>query len=134
MLSECNAAEPKTAGFTLIEALVALSIVAVALSSIGALIAGTIRGTKSVEAKFNRLNVASTLMTSLPDRAQLTQGPLAGAIANHPWQIRTAPFVMPNGSLQNSEWLPQSVRVTVQSPSGASIEISTIRLLRRPGA
>jgi general secretion pathway protein I len=132
MWSACNQAKPETAGFTLIEALVALSIVAIALSSIGALIAGTVRGTQSVEAKFNRLNVANSLIESLPDRGELAQRPFAGEIANHHWQIRTAPFIV-SSTAHNSEWVPQSVLVTVQGSGGASIEINTVRLLRRPG-
>ena len=37
------------AGFTLIEVLVALSVVAVALAAIGSLIATTVRGTRSID-------------------------------------------------------------------------------------
>lgn len=133
MLSGGNL-EQRSAGFTLIEALVALAIVAIALSSIGALIAGTVNGTRSVETKFNRLNIANTLMESLPERLALAQGPLTGTIADHRWQIRTGPLRLSNAADQSSAWVPQSVLVTVESPSGAAIEIATVRLVPRPGS
>jgi len=48
----------KNAGFTLIEALVALAIVAVALTSIGSLVATSARGAASIEARLTRLEAA----------------------------------------------------------------------------
>ena len=44
-----NRSEPDDAGFTLIEALVALALVAVLLAAIGPLIASSMRGVRSVE-------------------------------------------------------------------------------------
>ena len=130
-MSHSNTAEPATGGFTLIEALVALAIVAIALSSIGALIAGTVRGTAVIEGKLNRLGVANAVMQSLPDRHQLAMGPVAAESDGHRWQVGTAPFAT-NTPLP-SEWVPQRVVVTVESQSAGAIEISTVRLLRRPG-
>lgn len=131
-MSHSSTADPGTDGFTLIEALVALSIVAIALSSIGALIAGTVRGTSAIEGKLNRLGVANALMQSLPDRSQLAMGPMTAESAGHRWRIGTAPFAT-STPLPPSGWVPQKVLVTVESQSAGAIEISTVRLLRRPG-
>ena len=131
-MSHSNTVEPATGGFTLIEALVALSIVAIALSSIGALVAGTVRGTSVIEGKLHRLGVANAVMQSLPDRNQLAIGPVTGESAGHRWRIGTASFAT-NTPLPPSEWMPRVVAVTVESQSAGAIEISTVRLLRRPG-
>ena len=121
-----------TAGFTLIEAVVALAIVAVALGSIGALIASSARGNRSIEAHLTRLETARTIMTALPSRRELVPGTLSGQIAGHPWRVDVSPFAAqdpgPAGRLQ---WTPQAVVITVKAPSGPSMEINTIRLQRR---
>jgi general secretion pathway protein I len=120
-----------TAGFTLIEALVALSIVAVALTSIGSLIASSARGARSIEGHLTRLETARAIMTALPARDQLVAGTLSGVIADHPWRVDVLPFDAQNiGPPAGTQWVPQSLVVTVQSPSGAAVTINTVRLQR----
>ena len=119
-------------GFTLIEALVALSIVAVVLAPIGALIASSARGSLSMEAHLTRLETARSIMTALPPRDQLAPGAVSGQIANHLWRFDVLPFAAQHlGPPGHVQWIPQSVVVTVKAPSGASMEINTIRLQRR---
>ena len=121
-----------SAGFTLIEALVALSIVAVALTSIGALIASSARGVRSIEGRLTRLETARAILTALPARHQLVPGTVSGEIANHRWRVDVLPFTMQNVSPQpGAQWVPQAVVMTVQTPSGAAMKINTIRLQRR---
>ena len=120
------------AGFTLIEALVALSIVAVALTSIGTLIASNARGARSVEAHLTRLETARTIMTALPGRDELVAGSMSGQIAAHRWRLDVLPFPAQElNSAGPAQWTPQAVLVTVAAPSGAAMKISTIRLQRR---
>ena len=128
--------EPRrsTAGFTLIEVLVALSIVATTLASIGALIASTARGTRSIETHLNRLEIARAIMTAIPDRDQLTPGNFSGEMAGHPWRVDVLPFVSNNMEPQNDTlWVPQTVVMTVRSPAGAAMQVSTVRIQRRGG-
>jgi general secretion pathway protein I len=129
-----NAPEDGTLGFTLIEALVALSIVAVALSSIGALIATTVKGTRTVEAKVSRLGVAQSLMAALPDRSQLLSGTLRGDMNGHVWRLDVSPFATKNARPQaTAQWIPQTVVMTVQGPDTGAMQVSTVRLQRREG-
>jgi general secretion pathway protein I len=121
-----------TAGFTLIEVLVALSIVAVGLAAIGGLISSSVRGARSIEDHLTRLETARAIMTALPDRDQLVPGYLSGEIADHRWRIDVLPFTARDAG-PRTQWLPQAVVVTVQAPSGAAIKIDTIRLQRRDG-
>ncbi|MCJ9707365.1 type II secretion system protein J, partial [Bradyrhizobium sp. SHOUNA76] len=53
-----------SAGFTLIEALVALAIIAVVLGTIGSVIATTVKGTRAID---QRLALAGTAETLLAD-------------------------------------------------------------------
>jgi general secretion pathway protein I len=133
-LLRSTAPERSTAGFTLIEVLVALAIVAVSLSSIGALIATTVRGTRSIEHHMTRLATARTIAVSLPHRDQLVPGNFSGEVAGHRWRVDVSPFITTNvGPRQPTPWVPQTVVVTVQPPAGAPVQISTIRLHRRAG-
>ena len=126
-------AECSTAGFTLIEALVAIAIVAAVLSSIGALIATTVRGARSIERHLAQLETARAIAAALPDRDQLVPGNFSGETAGHRWRVDVSPFNAANLSVRQPTWDPQAVVVTVQSPSGGSLQIHTVRLRRRAG-
>ena len=122
------------AGFTLVEVLVALAVLAVALTAIGSLMATTVRGTRSIDAHVTLVETARTIMTGLPDRGQLAIGNLSGEIAEHRWRTDVLPFVSPNVDQRlATPWTPQRVVVRVQSPSGAILQIETIRLRKRGG-
>jgi general secretion pathway protein I len=131
--SSLTAAHASTAGFTLIEALVALAVVAASLSSIGALIATTIGGTRSIERHLTELEAARTIETALPAREQLVPGSFSGETAGHRWRVDVSPFNAINLAARKPTWEPQTVVVTVQSPSGGVLQINTIRLRRRGG-
>jgi general secretion pathway protein I len=122
------------AGFTLIEVLVALSVVAVALASIGALIATTVRGTRSLDLRLTRVETARAIATALPDRDQLNPGNFSGEAAGHRWRVDVLPFVAANvDPRQPTPWVPQTIVLRVQSPAGPIMQINTVRLRRREG-
>lgn len=122
-----------TAGFTLIEALVALAIVAISLSSIGMLIATTVRGTRTIDHQLNAVETTRGILAALPDRDQLAFGTMSGERADHHWRIDVSPFDAASAvPSQATKWVPLSVVVTVRSPGGGTLRIETIRL--RPGA
>ncbi len=130
----CRSIPPKdaTAGFTLIEVLVALAVVAISLSSIGMLIATTVHGTHSIERRLTQLGIARAVATALPDRDQLVIGNLAGGLADHRWRIDVLPYTATNVDQQQAlKWLPQAVVLTVRSPDGAMLQLNTLRLRRR---
>jgi len=120
-----------TAGFTLIEAIVALAIIAVALTSIGSLTASSAYGVRSIDNRITRLEVARAIMTALPVREMLVGGSSSGELANHYWRLDVSPFA---GRMINTQmpakWIPQTLVLTIKSPSGAAIEINTVRLQR----
>ena len=120
--------DKENAGFTLIEALVALAIVAVALTSIGSLVATSARGGASIEARLTRLETARAIMSALPDRDQLIPGRLSGEVADHHWRIDVLPFTDDVSQQSPSKWVPRAVVVTVQASDGAVMRLNTIRL------
>jgi general secretion pathway protein I len=127
-------ARPSSAGFTLIEVLVALSIVALALAPIGALVANSTRGTRSIEANLTRLEIARAVLTAIPERDRPVPENLSGETAGHLWRVDVLPFESGNIGAQNrGAWLPQRIVVTVRSPIGDALQISTIRLQPRSG-
>ena len=119
-----------TEGFTLIEVLVALTVVAVTLSAIGSLIAVTIRGARSVSGHLALVETARSIMTGLPERGELGPGSFSGEAAGHRWRVDVLPFYADFVDPQKTDWVPQTVVVRVQSPSGPILQINTVRLRR----
>jgi general secretion pathway protein I len=122
------------AGFTLIESLVALAIVAVALTAIGMLIAANIRTTRSLEQRLQLIETARAILSALPDREKLTMGDTRGEIAGQRWRLDVMPFVGnfvdPN---VRSPWIPQAIVLRVEAPTGEILRVDTVRLRRNPG-
>ena len=120
------------AGFTLVEVLVALSVVAVSLAAIGSLIAVTTRGVRAVGGHLDLVETTRTIFTGLPDRNQLMPGNLAGEIGGHRWRADVLPFYADFVDPQGGNWIPQTVVLRVQSPAGPVLQVNTVRLRRRP--
>jgi general secretion pathway protein I len=121
-----------TEGFTLIEVLVALTVVAVTLSAIGSLVAVTIRGARSVGGHLALTETARAIMTGLPERGDLAPGSFSGEAASHRWRVDVLPFYADFVDPQKTDWVPQTIVVRVQSPSGPILQINTVRLRRVP--
>ena len=120
------------AGFTLIEVLVALTVVAVSLSAIGSLVAVTIRGARSVGGHLALVESTRGIMTGLPNRDDLTFGNFSGEAGGNRWRVDVLPFYADFVDPEKSIWIPQTVVVRVQSPSGPVLQLNTVRLRRKP--
>jgi general secretion pathway protein I len=122
------------AGFTLIEALVALAVVAVSLVAIGALMGSTARGSRQLERHVALVQAATNVLwLAFPSRSAPDQPTQSGESMAHAWRAEATPFPIdigvPSGE---AAWTPQKIKVRVQSRSGAMIELETVRLFRRP--
>ncbi|SIO38314.1 general secretion pathway protein I [Bradyrhizobium erythrophlei] len=117
-------------GFTLIEALVALAIIAAVLSSIGAVIGTTVKGTRSIDQRLALTGAAETLLAALPARNLLKPGRQSGELAGHRWRIDVAPLNMavPDGA-QTSPFVPLAVNMRMQAPGGPAIQVVTVRIV-----
>ena len=121
-----------SAGFTLIEVLVALSVVSVSLAAIGSLIAVTTRGVRSIGLHLTLVETARAIVTGLPGRDQLLPGNISGEAAGHRWRVDVLPFQANFVDPTATVWIPETIVVRVQSPSGPILQVNTVRLRRRP--
>jgi general secretion pathway protein I len=127
--------KPGIAGFTLIEVLVALSVVAAAIAAIGSLIGASVRGTRALDFNLTAATTARAIAGALPERDALRPGILSGETAGQRWRVDVKPMAaatMVDPSIP-TRWVPHTVVIRLQSPTGSIIEIDTIRLRRRDG-
>ena len=121
-----------TAGFTILEVLIAIAVVAISLTAIGALTGTTTRGVRSLEQHVAVVEVARTVAASLPSRIQLAPGEIAGDIYGNRWRMGVSPFFGDaSAPVPDSPWIPETISIRVQSPSGAAISLETVRLQRK---
>jgi len=119
----------------MIEALVALAVIAVSLVAIGSLVAANVRGTRVVESRLALIETTRAILAALPDRAELTLGNSTGEFADNRWRIDVLPFTADfYDPTQQTPWVPQAVVVRVQSPTGEILRVDTVRLGRAQGS
>jgi general secretion pathway protein I len=116
------------AGFTLIEALVALAIVAIALASIGGLVATVAKGTRSVSQRVTLAAAAESLLTELPARNSLALGRQSGQKDGNRWNVDITPIA----SGATGRWMPLLVVLDVRAPTGLTMKFTTVRLVPVP--
>ena len=122
------------AGFTLIEVLVALAIVAAVLSSIAAVIATSVKGTRSIDQRLALTGAAETLLAELPARNLLKTGRQSGELAGHRWRIDVSAMnasVTNDDAPQNTRFVPLAVTMRLQAQDGPAIQLTTVRLVPR---
>jgi general secretion pathway protein I len=113
------------AGFTLIEALVALAIVATALASIGGIVASVSKGTRSVSQRVALAAAAESLLTELPVRNLLVPGRQSGQKDGNSWNVDITPIA----SGTTGRWAPLRVVLDLRAPTGMAMKFTTVRLI-----
>jgi len=118
-------------GFTLIEALVALAIVAAVLGSIGGVIATSVKGTRGIDQRLELSGTAESLLAALPARTLLKPGRQSGELAGHRWRIDVSPMnvAVANDAPQTGRFVPLAVTMRLQSPGGPAMQVTTVRLV-----
>ncbi|UPK40943.1 prepilin-type N-terminal cleavage/methylation domain-containing protein (plasmid) [Bradyrhizobium sp. 186] len=133
MLATSPPTDRTDAGFTIIEVLVALALVAVSIVAIGAVMGVKTRGVRALEQHVALMQAVRTLMTvGISPRAELQSGTSTGQAEGYRWTIDVSPlggdWTVPEG---NAPWAPELVRIRVKSPDGALSDIRTVRLMPR---
>jgi general secretion pathway protein I len=124
-----------TAGFTLIEVLVAIAVIAVTIAAIGSVTMTATRGVQTLEQHLALVETMRTVASTLPARDQRVPGSLAGEIYGHRWRLDTLPYTGGGiAPIPDSPWFPETLNIRVQSPSGAIVGVETMRLRLRPRA
>jgi general secretion pathway protein I len=121
------------AGFTLIEALVALAIIAAVLGSIGTVIATTVKGTRGIDQRLALSGTAESLLAALPPRTLLKPGRQSGELAGQRWRIDVSPMnvAVASAAPQTGRFVPLAVTMRLQAPGGPATQITTVRLVPR---
>ena len=123
----------RVAGFTLVEVLVALAVVATTLAAIGAVIATTVRGTRGIEERLALAGVAETLLNGLSERSALRPGRTAGETLDRRWWLDVRALPPTAMEVGSAHWAPFAVTIRVEAPAGQSMQVTTVRLLPRAG-
>ncbi|WP_051383533.1 type II secretion system GspH family protein [Bradyrhizobium sp. WSM3983] len=121
------------AGFILVEQLVAITVIAVTLAAIGALVSTTTRGASQIERRVALLQASNNLLsTMMPPRDGSVAPNLGGESWGHRWRMILSPAQADPGLVlrQNSRWVPLRVELLVQAPSGPALRLQTMRLQR----
>jgi general secretion pathway protein I len=118
------------AGFTLVEVLVALVLMATSLAVMGSLFAVKARATVALERHLALIETARFVAATLPKREQLSSGAV-GETSGHRWRLDLLPFVDPDTDRAATPWNPQRLVISVRSPSGSLFHLETIRLQKR---
>jgi general secretion pathway protein I len=126
-----------TAGFTLIEVLVAIAVLAVVLGAIGAVVGTTVRGIRSVDRRLPLLETAQSLLAALPAREALQPGTQSGASGEYRWRIDAVALAQraPDSAATDAKaakWMPLAITVRVQGSEGPPVRLDTVRLVPRP--
>jgi general secretion pathway protein I len=134
-----------TAGFTLIEVLVSIAVLAVVLGAIGAVVGNTVRTIRSVDRRLPLLETAQSLIASLPARDALQPGTQSGTVDGFRWRIdgvllnRNVPdnaaavlSTAATGTPPKVNWMPLAITVRVQGSEGPQVRLDTVRLIPRP--
>ena len=121
-----------TAGFTVIEALVALAVVTVTIVTIGSVMASNARGTRQLENHVALVQAANNILwLNLPARTDPVSPVLTGQSMDHDWRADIEPLaVEPDAPVDKLSWVPEKIRIQVRSPSGSVLSLETIRLFR----
>jgi general secretion pathway protein I len=141
------------AGFTLIEVLVAIAVLAVVLGAIGAVVGNTVRAIRSVDRRLPLLETAQSLIAALPARDALQPGTQTGMSGDFRWRIdavllnRNVPDnaaaalstaatgaspAATAGAPPKVIWVPLAITVRVQGSEGSPLRLDTVRLIPGP--
>jgi general secretion pathway protein I len=122
-----------SAGFTLIEVLIAIAVLAVVLGAVGAVVGNTVRTIRSVDRRLPLLETAQSLIASLPTRDALQPGTQTGTSGEFRWRIDA---VLLNRNVpddaKEAKWMPLAITVRVQGGEGPPLRLDTVRLIPRP--
>lgn len=110
---------------------VTLAVIAVMLVSIGSLVGATVRGTHALDDHLVLTETVRAIESGLPDRDSLTPGTISGETAGQSWRVDVEPFSGGLDAQSPTPWVPLAVSITVQTPGGTSLRVTTLRLSRK---
>jgi general secretion pathway protein I len=128
----CSNPARGAAGFTLIEVVVTLAVIAAILASIGSLVSVTVRATHALDDHLVLVERARAIEAGLPDRNTLAVGTMSGETDGQRWRVDVQPFGGQLDAQATSPWVPLTAAITAQTPDGRRLIVTTVRLGRKP--
>ena len=132
MLRATPPIDGRSAGFTIIEVLIALAVIAVSIVAIGSVMSTNVRGVRTLEQHVTLMQAVRTIAaTDVPSREKIGFGTWSGRTSDHQWRIDVSPMGEEWAATGSDvAWIPALVRVQVRSPSGAVTDLRTVRLVQ----
>lgn len=121
----------RRAGFTLIEVVVAVTIMAVALAALLQAFGTGLRGARAVADRSHLVAAAQARLAEVGAGIPLAPGHFEGETKTGTWTVEVAPdtnAAPPPGGLRRPDLRLYAVRVTVTAPGGARERLTTLRL------
>ena len=131
MLRKMPIERNREAGFTIIEAVVALALVSILLAAIGSLVATNAQNVRRLEQHVALIETARLIASGIPRAGEPFPANLAGNVSGFAWQMRASPFSGANAGAPEAPFIPTLIELRVRSPSGAVLSLETIRLQNR---
>jgi general secretion pathway protein I len=120
----------RSAGFTLLEALIAITILAVSLSALLSLYSTGLRGVSAIDGNMRARLLAQSVMAEMSHDRALRPGQSQGRSEEFTWTLTVAPYEEPAAGQLQGPWTLHHLVVTVSWPRGRRIEMQTLRMLR----
>lgn len=115
-------------GFSLIEVVVALAILALTLGTVLRLVSGTMLSTGKAENYLRALSVAQSQLADAAARPQLNLGTSQGVADGIDWRLSVLPFTAPRPSPGTSLYHV----VALADYRGSKVELETLLIARSP--
>jgi general secretion pathway protein I len=120
-----------SAGFTLLEALIAIVILALSLSALLQLYSTGLRGVANIDDHLRARLLAQSVMAEMSHDRRLRPGRLQGRLDKFAWTLSITPFDEGQSAPQQpGPWTLHRLALTVTWPQGRRMELQTLRLLR----
>ena len=120
-----------SAGFTLLEALIAIVILALSLSALLQLYSTGLRGIATIDDNLRARLLAQSVMAEVSYDRRLQPGRLQGRRDQFAWTLSITPFDDGEPAPQQpGPWTLHRLALTVSWPQGRRIELQTLRMLR----
>ena len=120
-----------SAGFTLLEALIAIVILALSLGALLQLYGTGLRGIATIDNNLRARLLAQSVMAEVSYDRRLQPGRLQGRLDQFAWTLSITPFDDGDPAPQlPGPWTLHRLALTVSWPQGRRIELQTLRMLR----
>lgn len=115
-------------GMTLLEMLVAMTIMALSITIIYRAVAGSVRGVEQVDASQHAMHIMQSLLDAYPliDPRQLSASGQDGALA---WSVRASPYSVAAPAAGNDSVRLYLLTIDIQSATGRQWQTHTLRPL-----